>query len=343
MSSVAGPVSMEVDPTTASKKPRPAQEIIDISDDDEPTLAPEPKSRKRPALPPRFEKLTQQHNLDLDGNTGDPRPYNAKRRRKPFVNSAPLAFEAFTTHRERHAVAIELCVPRSAAEIDSDPRYQSNQSHGDDVLKRMHEALESFGMTRTFLQVTMHDLAMNVMGSAIYGEEWNQHRQRILESNNWRDYPPLMAAICARRFGKSTGAGQLAAAAMLSIPSCPVGCFAPTLRQAVAIMETTWKLLSMSALFSEFKVERIRATQIVIVGPDGTERSLIAYPSTHKVRGWRGEGVARACVYGQKGTYLVFFFVSVCRSALPPLVPPLLLVPLPAPSQLLLQIVHSGG
>ena len=278
-------------------KRKVTREVIDVSDDDDDDTNVEAKedARKarcsRPTLPPRFQTMTREMRLDVSGGAGDPRATNAKRPRRAFVNSAPLSFEAYTSHTELHTVALELCTPRTHAELDIDSRYRVNRSQGDDVLKRMRTALESFGMTRTFLQVTMHDLAMNVMGSAIYGEEWNQHRQRILESNNWRDYPPLMAAICARRFGKSTGAGQLAAAAMLSIPSCPVGCFAPTLRQAVAIMETTWVLLTRSALFSEFRVERIRATEIRIVGPDGTERSLIAYPSTHKVRRWGGEGV----------------------------------------------------
>jgi len=137
----------------------------------------------------------------------------------------------------------------------------------------------------------MHDLAMNVMGSAIYADEWNQHRERILEANNWRDYPPLMAAICARRFGKSFGAGLLAAASMLSIPSCAVGCFAPTLRQATAIMQTCWSLLIKSSMFSAFKIVRTRAVEIVIKGTDGTERSLIAYPSTHKVMFFLGGDV----------------------------------------------------
>lgn len=267
-------------------------EVVDVSDDEA-----DGDDRRLPALPPRFAALANALNFDLHGNAGDPRPPENRRPRRPFVNSASLSFEAFTLHSERHQVALDVCHPRTLAEVDADPRYRGNRSHGDDVLKRMQAALESFQMTRTFLQVRMHDLAMNVMGSAIYGEEWNQHRQRILESNNWRDYPPLMAAICARRFGKSTGAGQLAAAAMLSIPNCAVGCFAPTLRQATAIMETTWTLLCRSTFFSDFRVKRTSATRIEIIGPDGTERSLIAYPSTHKVTR-EGELVPVAVIAG---------------------------------------------
>lgn len=282
-------------------------EVISISDDED-------EGRGLPELPSHFAELAAALNLDLRGDAGDPRPPRDRRPRRPFVNSASLSFEAFTLHSERHQVALDLCYPKTLAEVDADPRYRGNRSHGDEVLKRMQAALESFQMTRTFLQVRMHDLAMNVMGSAIYGEEWNQHRQRILESNNWRDYPPLMAAICARRFGKSTGAGQLAAASMLSIPNCAVGCFAPTLRQATAIMETTWTLLCRSTFFSEFRIKRTSATRIEIIGPDGTERSLIAYPSTHKVtRSGVGIG-ARRCHHCQVSRSMFHRIQQLCRS-----------------------------
>lgn len=260
-------------------------EVIDISDDDDDEIGRRPLV-KRPlvALPPHLSELSKSIGFDPVGATGDPRVVHTNRPRRAFVNSSPLALEAYLAHKERNAVAIELCAPKTPAQMDADPRYRGGHTRGDDILKRLHEAIESFGMTRTFLQVTMHDLAFNVMGSAIYGDEWNQHRQRILEANNWRDYPPIMAAICARRFGKSTGAGQMASAALLAIPSCPVGFFAPTLRQATALLETTWDLLCRSSLFSEFRIKKTTATRIEIIGPDNTVRSLIAYPSTHKVR-----------------------------------------------------------
>lgn len=261
---------------------RRAPEIIELSDDEDYNFK-SPTERIRQPFVFDEVRLTLPLRLDVNGSGGNPMASASKRPRRPFVNSTHLFLEAALVHGERHAVALETSVPRSQADIDSDHRYRSIVSSGDEILARMKLALESFGMTRTFLQVTMHDLAMNVMGSAIYGEEWNQHRARILDANNWRDYPPLMAAICARRFGKSFGAGLLAAASMLSIPSCAVGCFAPTLRQATAIMQTCWSLLTKSSMFSSFKIVRTRATEIVVKGIDGTERSLIAYPSTHKV------------------------------------------------------------
>jgi hypothetical protein len=255
-------------------------EIINVDSNDswpEPPVPPPPRDER---LKRTLENISTAARVQL-------RPVHSRdnrRHRAVYVDSTQLCFEASVQFRERNITYLETLNPRDQAEIDGDARFRRYQSSGDEIMKEIRMALESFGMTRTFLQMCMHDLALNVMGSLIYRAEWETHRARILEANDWRDYPPIMAAICARRFGKTVGAAQLASAAMIAIPSCPVGCFAPTLRQATMIMQTTWSLLSKSTLFRRFRVARIRATQIVIIGEDGTERSLTAYPSTHKVR-----------------------------------------------------------
>lgn len=138
------------------------------------------------------------------------------RPRRQFVNAAPLFREAQMMHHDRNRVLLELNTPRTHAEVSGDPRYHTRRSDGSANYRRYCNALESFGMTRTFLQVMMHDLAANVMGSLFYGDEWEQERARILEENNWRDLAPLMAAVCARRFGKTVGTAQLAASTMLA-------------------------------------------------------------------------------------------------------------------------------
>lgn len=277
-----------------SKSPPPprTREIIYISDDDAHGVkrhSPEDDDLTLPSGKRTAEQearhLASFVGLDVDGANGAPSAAaGSKRPHRVFVNSAPLAFEAELHHLSLYSRHVDACAPATHAEMDYNPVFRVVESTGDETLKQFRAALESFGIDRTFLQVVMHDLALNVMGSCIYREEWKQHRQRILESNNWRDLLPLLAAICARRFGKSFGAGMLAAAAMLSIPGAAVGCFAPTLRQATAIMQTCWALLCKSSLFSKFKVVKLTATAIVLMGPDGQEVSLIAYPSTHKVR-----------------------------------------------------------
>ncbi len=255
----------------------PSQEVIDVSDDECVSGWSDDDDTQQMQVVDCVEKISTSMHLDTTN------PPKRARHIQPFVNSAPLFFEAQTSHRQRNAAYLETLGTYSQAEIDGDPRFRTFRSNGDDIVKVMRLALESFNMTRTFLQICMHDMAMNVMAGVIYEHEWNEDRERILEANNWRDYPPIMAAICARRFGKTTGVAQLAAAAMISIPECPVGCFAPTLRQATAIMQTCWSMLSRSYMFNQFRVVRTRQIEIVVQGPDGTLRSLIAYPSTHKV------------------------------------------------------------
>lgn len=273
--------------------PPPSHEIFDISDDDGDVTHGTKRAwdtheddlpRGKRTAEQEVRELASFVGLDVDGANGAPSAAVGSRRpHRVFVNSAPLAFEAQLQHLSLYSRHVDACAPATHAEMDYNPVFRVVESTGDETLKQFRAALESFGIDRTFLQVVMHDLALNVMGSCIYREEWKQHRQRILEANNWRDLLPLLAAICARRFGKSFGAGMLAAAAMLSVPGAAVGCFAPTLRQATAIMQTCWALLCKSSLFSQFKVIKLTATAIVLMGPDGQEVSLIAYPSTHKV------------------------------------------------------------
>lgn len=268
-------------------------DVIDISDDEENDSAadgwPDSDDEDKSATSMcRHASLESEQRKRLDAIASEMQldtSTNPRRSRRilPFVNSAPLFFEAHIRHRQRNKAYLDTMGVFTPAQVSGDIRFRTFRSHGDDIAKVMRLALESFNMTRTFLQISMHNMAMNVMASAIYENEWEEDRARILEANNWRDYPPIMAAICARRFGKTTGVSMLAASAMISIPECAVGCFAPTLRQATSIMQMCWSMLTRSSMFTQYTVVRTKQVEIVVKGPDGTERSLIAYPSTHKV------------------------------------------------------------
>ena len=94
---------------------------------------------------------------------------------------------------------------------------------------------------------------------------------------------PLFLHVLA---GKTIGVAQLSTALLFSVPDIRIACFAPTLRQAVTLLTSIQSIMARHPNYSKFKVMNQSQVSITIRGPDGTERKITAYPSSHKVCAW---------------------------------------------------------
>jgi hypothetical protein len=78
--------------------------------------------------------------------------------------------------------------------------------------------------------------------------------------------------------------GQHSTVHLMNIPNHMIGCISKTLRQAIMIVAITLKLFLSHRRAPEFRFSVKRATKIAVIGPDGSERTMEAYPGNPDVR-----------------------------------------------------------
>lgn len=185
---------------------------------------------------------------------------------------------------QRESAVLDIAVPTNLHASHGDWRYSRTDSDGDKLLAKLKLGADLFPKKRSFLQRKLHALAWNVFAGVIFDKEWYSSRESIMRRYGWKDLLPVAASICPRRYGKTVGTAMLAADFLLCMPSIQIACFAPTLRQAVNLLQAICDEVKDHPWFKNFAVISRNQVELKIMGPDGTVRHVTAYPSLHTVR-----------------------------------------------------------
>lgn len=175
--------------------------------------------------------------------------------------------------------------PTNFSKTHSDLRYYSTSTEGDMVYQKLISCLDAMPLKLSYLQKLFITLSLNVLAPIIYGDEWRNRTAEVMKRRGWADLNPLMAAVCARRFGKTIAVSILSAMLMLCVPGVQIAVFAPSHKQAVALLKSAVDILKSHPWWGNYRVHSDTQQKVEIIGPDGTLRSIAAYASKHKVRG----------------------------------------------------------
>lgn len=202
-----------------------------------------------------------------------------------------LVFEMGELELDRqHADVYATSQPSDYHTTHTDRRYYSSKTDGDEIFGMMMMFLAVLPLTLSYLQKLFITLALNVLAPIIYGEEWRTRTEEVMKKRGWSDLNPLMAAICARRFGKTVAVGILAAMLLMCVPGVKIAVFAPSHKQAVALLKNAVDVLRSHPWWGNYRVNSMTQQKWEIIGPDGSIRSISAYASKHKVTIHKMEG-----------------------------------------------------
>lgn len=115
----------------------------------------------------------------------------------------------------------------------------------------------------------------------------SDNQERILQRFRIKRLRQEVLVIAPRRSGKTVGMGMFCAAMALSIHSLEISVFATGQRTASKLLKEIGKFIEQAFAYvgssEQWKVARKNQENIVIVGPDGTERTVGCYPGSVRV------------------------------------------------------------
>lgn len=175
----------------------------------------------------------------------------------------------------------------------ADPIYDQKNSQGDEVRDKFRQIYESFPEPPTSMQKRFLEASMASMVALLYGDEYTNDPEYVLEHNRWTETNGVLALLTGRKTGKSTVCAMLAIDVLMCIAGSVVVVTSRTLKQAQIIVNTVRLLIRRHPLFKlwGYRVASVKATFMAIEGPDGSERTI----------------------EGKKFTLIIFlFFLSLC-------------------------------
>ncbi len=132
-------------------------------------------------------------------------------------------------------------------------------------------------------QHDVHEAYIRACLPKIYEEEWDDNREAIMERYEIDRLQMWVLVVMARREGKTWGMAMFIAAMILSIPDTEISIFATCKRTAGKLLKVFHKFLMKAIDYlgdEEWIVASKNAEQIIVVGPDGTERIIGCYPAS---------------------------------------------------------------
>ena len=132
-------------------------------------------------------------------------------------------------------------------------------------------------------QHTVHEAYIRACLPKIYEEEWDDNREAIMEKFEIERLQMWVLVVMARREGKTWGMAMFIAAMILSIPDTEISIFATCKRTAGKLLKVFHKFLMKAIGFlgdEEWIIISKNAEQIIVMGPDGTERIIGCYPAS---------------------------------------------------------------
>jgi hypothetical protein len=132
-------------------------------------------------------------------------------------------------------------------------------------------------------QHTVHEAYIRACLPKIYDEEWDDNREAIMQKFEINRLQMWVLVVMARREGKTWGMAMFIAAMILSIPDTEISIFATCKRTAGKLLKVFHKFLMKAIAHlgdEEWVIVSKNAEQIIVMGPDGTERIIGCYPAS---------------------------------------------------------------
>lgn len=134
---------------------------------------------------------------------------------------------------------------RSRAEVLRDTGWATQECQGDKRVRDIQEMLQKgFGYTRSEHQVMFHQFFLQACLPKIYGEEWPDHSQRVLEQFELKKIDSEVMIITARRWGKSMSVAMFVLALMLCVPGIQICIFSTGSRASGSLYDIMMSMLS---------------------------------------------------------------------------------------------------
>lgn len=171
---------------------------------------------------------------------------------------------------------------RSTTAIKSTRKGSS--ANGDDTIQKIRKLLETgFGIQRSEIQVKIHKAFLEACLPKIYQGSWDENKPRILREFMIKKLMQEVLVVMPRRRGKTFATAMMAAALILTVPSCSVAVFSTGERTARMLMNVVRDMIERAfnrgiVSREDFQIDTDNKESLVFIGPDGTKRVLGCYP-----------------------------------------------------------------
>ena len=174
-----------------------------------------------------------------------------------------------------------------------------NNARGDVLLSKIQQLFHhGFGITWSEIQKKIFAASIDALLPKIYGEEWDEVKQRVMHQRGIKVLQQETLVNMARRNGKTFVISGTAAAVFLVVPNLSVAVFSTGERAAKMLMTAT--LEKIDAAFDlgthvnkqGYDIISKNKEMLVMKHPNGGKQVLGCYPGSVKVR---------------KTTFLTFF------------------------------------
>lgn len=181
------------------------------------------------------------------------------------------------------------------SEISTLPKSVRSQGFkGDARVKRLRQLLEygfkdDQGKTirRSREQRELHEVYIRSCLPKIYENEWEDNQERILKQYNQDRLYQEALVVMPRRSGKTWSMAMFCAAMLVVCSDIEISVFATGQRTASKLLKLMGKMLKRVLEYiggDDYKIVNQNKESVVIIGPDGTERTCGCYPGSVTVR-----------------------------------------------------------
>ena len=161
---------------------------------------------------------------------------------------------------------------------------------GDQRVDRIHYLLENGyvddqgkKIIRSKEQRLIHETYIRTCLPKIYQSEWEDNQERILVQYGLEKLQQETLVVMPRRSGKTWSMAMYCATMLIVCPDVEISIFATGARTAAKLLKLIDKMLKRVFAFlgnDDFKVLSQNKEQIVLLGPDKTERTCGCYPGS---------------------------------------------------------------
>ena len=147
-------------------------------------------------------------------------------------------------------------------------------------------------------QRMIHETYIRTCLPKIYQSEWEDAQERILIQYGLEKLQQEALVVMPRRSGKTWSMAMFCGVMLISCADIEISIFATGQRTASKLLKLIDKFLGKLFAFighDEFKILQKNKEQIVLIGPDGTERICGCYPGSVTVKSYFLLGGGSVC------------------------------------------------
>lgn len=169
-------------------------------------------------------------------------------------------------------------------------RSGGGKTRGDEVLEAVERALDSFeGYPRSDTQKDFHLAMVNASLPHIYGDNWENVRERVLHQRGLDTVLYEMLICSPRRFGKTTSVSMYCAVMLMHCPETWISVFSTGQRASTLLLDQCARFTKMILINSLDRVAKHNQENLFIKGDSPSDlRRLFSFPSS--VAGLKGVG-----------------------------------------------------